>query len=341
MACDFVDGWAFGGALGVGVRSVSGWWTVTGASLASSELTVRCQFVCAMSHRIEFMWQDQLNINLLKNITIAPTQARIVPLSIDQLLPFGGADIPILLHLVSRENNTKTLYTRISVRQLPHWSPSEVPADGIKATYFYGTTMPTTFLVKPPDEPNEGPPKPPILALRMFSDLCCLDVGGSSCVRRWGRTRYPDYAFLDSGDPQPEAQLDHRAHRSHCMGMLHMFKRTLSVLTRQPRPQGLDWHGPSAVDAWSCVDALYEILINRDAWRGYKLAQKSQVLLLGHSNGGQGAWWNAGRYPDRLIAGTCCCIVLEGCPCNQSATAVIPAAAYIKSQAYVPLIQSR
>ena len=44
VVCDFVDGWAFGGALGVGVRSVSGWWTITGASLASSDLTVRLQF---------------------------------------------------------------------------------------------------------------------------------------------------------------------------------------------------------------------------------------------------------------------------------------------------------
>ena len=51
VACDFVDGWAFGDALGFGVRSVSGWWTVTSVSLAASnsELNVRfttrqCEF---------------------------------------------------------------------------------------------------------------------------------------------------------------------------------------------------------------------------------------------------------------------------------------------------------
>lgn len=44
VACDFVDGWAFGDALGVGVRSISGWWTVTGVSLAASDLTVRFLF---------------------------------------------------------------------------------------------------------------------------------------------------------------------------------------------------------------------------------------------------------------------------------------------------------
>jgi len=75
------------------------------------------------------------------------------------------------------------------------------------------------------------------------------------------------------------------------------------------------------MDAWGSVDALGAILKSRDAWRGYELADDTRVLLLGHSNGGQGAWWNAARYPDRIAA-------------------VIPAAAYLKSQAYVPLIQS-
>ena len=34
VSCDFVGGWAFGEALGVGVRSVDGWWTVVGLSVA-------------------------------------------------------------------------------------------------------------------------------------------------------------------------------------------------------------------------------------------------------------------------------------------------------------------
>jgi len=32
VSCDFVDGWAFGDAIGVGIRSISGWWTVKGIS---------------------------------------------------------------------------------------------------------------------------------------------------------------------------------------------------------------------------------------------------------------------------------------------------------------------
>lgn len=32
VTCDFVAGWAFGDAIGIGIRSVYGWWTVTQAT---------------------------------------------------------------------------------------------------------------------------------------------------------------------------------------------------------------------------------------------------------------------------------------------------------------------
>lgn len=56
--------------------------------------------------------------------------------------------------------------------------------------------------------------------------------------------------------------------------------------------------------------------------------------MMGHSNGGQGAWHLSSRYPDRVLGGwyfhpPACVFVL-----NDS---VIPAAGYIKSQSYVPL----
>ncbi|KAH9925275.1 uncharacterized protein B0H18DRAFT_1170833 [Fomitopsis serialis] len=255
VTCDFVDGWAFGDALGVGVRSVSGWWNIDGVSLATAELT------------------DRLNLTLLQNTALAPTQTRIVPLKIVQLLPFGGHEIPVALHLTSRNNATTTLHTSIPVRQHPHWSPSEVPAAGIQATYLYGSSSPTAFLVMPPEEPNEDGAGVDILSMPFWIQAIPRQKH-SWVVTPTGRTAW-----------------------------------------------GLDWHGPSAMDAWGSVDALGAILKSRDAWRGYELADDTRVLLLGHSNGGQGAWWNAARYPDRVAA-------------------VIPAAAYLKSQVYVPLIQS-
>ena len=51
------------------------------------------------------------------------------------------------------------------------------------------------------------------------------------------------------------------------------------------------------------MDALYDILNGREQWREWGLAPESKVLLVGHSNGGQGAWYNAARNPDRLVGG--------------------------------------
>ena len=47
-----------------------------------------------------------------------------------------------------------------------------------------------------------------------------------------------------------------------------------------------------------------------------------KALLVGHSNGGQGAWYLASRFPDRVVG-------------------VVAAAAYIKSQAYVSMGMGR
>ena len=67
--------------------------------------------------------------------------------------------------------------------------------------------------------------------------------------------------------------------------------------------KGLDWHGPSARDAFSSVDALASILNRHKPWHPWKFDVGCPVLLLGHSNGGQGSWYIAARFPDRVIAG--------------------------------------
>ena len=38
-------------------------------------------------------------------------------------------------------------------------------------------------------------------------------------------------------------------------------------------------------------------------------AEHSRVLVMGHSNGGQGSWYLAARYPDRVVAGVWRCAV--------------------------------
>lgn len=56
VVCDFVSGYAFGDALGVGVRAVDGWWTVetveadAESSVSGSE--IRCKsksFMCCVA----------------------------------------------------------------------------------------------------------------------------------------------------------------------------------------------------------------------------------------------------------------------------------------------------
>ena len=40
VTCDFVDGFAFGDALGFGLRSVDGWWAVKDVTLADDQAAV-------------------------------------------------------------------------------------------------------------------------------------------------------------------------------------------------------------------------------------------------------------------------------------------------------------
>ena len=51
------------------------------------------------------------------------------------------------------------------------------------------------------------------------------------------------------------------------------------------------------------MGALSDILSARNEWRAWSFDRDTKVLLLGHSNGGQGAWYVAGRYPDRVVGG--------------------------------------
>ncbi len=68
------------------------------------------------------------------------------------------------------------VYVTIPVQHLTQWSANKVPAGGIKATFFYGTSMPAAFLVVPPEEPRDVP-LPPILALRKSHYLDCSRAG--------------------------------------------------------------------------------------------------------------------------------------------------------------------
>ncbi|KAI1790745.1 hypothetical protein LXA43DRAFT_973466 [Ganoderma leucocontextum] len=264
VVCDFVNGWAFGDAVGIGLRSLDGWWTVTSATVSTNV-------------------SENLAVSLLQKTRIAPTQTRVIPVVFGQTGPFYSDELEVMLTVESGGSEGE-VYVTIPVQQHTQWSADNIPAGGIKATFFYGSSMPAAFLVVPPEEPRDVP-LPPILALHGAG----VDVfsGNRFWIKALPRQRH-SWVIAPTGRTE----------------------------------WGLDWHGPSTQEAWGAVEALGDILARREEWRKWGLASETKVLLMGHSNGGQGAWYIAARYPDRVVG-------------------VVPAAAYIKSQAYVPWVQSR
>ncbi|KAG7452898.1 uncharacterized protein BT62DRAFT_989922 [Guyanagaster necrorhizus] len=258
VVCNFVDSFAFGDAIGIGLRSVHGWWTVTNVSTDPS---------------------SGLFLTLVRPTRIVEGQTRIVPVRITQTRPFSQASIDLKLTLTSGASEIVTIES-LPVDQLSGWTESVYSP--IKGTYFYARSMPTVFTALPPR--YSGPPKPPILALH---------GAGVDIVEQ------PFWA-----DALPRNSY------------------SWFVIPTGRTSWGLDWHGPSTKDAWASLYALATILAANRAWLPWKLDQNIPVIVLGHSNGGQGAWYVASRYPDRVLG-------------------IIPAAAYIKSQSYVPLTLSR
>ncbi|CAO3675016.1 unnamed protein product [Umbelopsis ramanniana] len=81
---------------------------------------------------------------------------------------------------------------------------------------------------------------------------------------------------------------------------------------------GYDWHGASMINVFQAVDELTrqvpQILSHKGA---IVTGDSSKLVYIGHSNGGQGAWYLGTHFPDRAVA-------------------VFAAAGYTKIQDYVP-----
>ncbi|KAJ7632248.1 hypothetical protein FB45DRAFT_744737 [Roridomyces roridus] len=264
VICDFVDGYAFGDAIGVGLRSLGGWWTVTSAIMAVES--------------------KGFSVELLQPTKIAPSQMRIIPLRIIQTERFTKSTFAINLSLVSDTGANSTVAVKLPLNHLRPWSTDSLSA--IKGSYFYSKAMPTLFSAFPPLLENGDKPCPPVL-----------------CLHGAGVDIQSQTFWIDSLPRQQHSWL-------------------VAPSGRTPWARGLDWHGLSAKDAWGSVDALVAIIGSNPAWHSRQLLPKTPVVVLGHSNGGQGTWYLGTRFPDRVLA-------------------VVPASAYIKSQAYVALTMSR
>ncbi|CAO3566462.1 unnamed protein product [Mortierella alpina] len=97
-------------------------------------------------------------------------------------------------------------------------------------------------------------------------------------------------------------------------------KRTWIVLPTGRSPWGYDWHGASIKNVVSAVESLARHLhgVPKHLKRlpGMK-PDPERLLMAGHSNGGQGAWFMVTHFPDKAIAAT-------------------PAAGYVNIKQYVP-----
>lgn len=147
IICDFVEGLAFGTAIGVGLRSVSGWWTVRNITLLQPPPS------------------STFGLTLLHEVRLAPSQLRIVPVHITQRAPINVQELQLSLN-ISSASNKRDITIILPIRQLIPWNAQN--HEPMSGTYFYATSMPTHFVAIPPKCPKECRDYPPILALRQL-----------------------------------------------------------------------------------------------------------------------------------------------------------------------------
>lgn len=70
-----------------------------------------------------------------------------------------------------------------------------------------------------------------------------------------------------------------------------------AVLPTRKNEWGEDWHGGSMADAWAARDALPGLI------QRLGVTVSGETLLIGHSNGGQGARHLAARHPEKIVGG--------------------------------------
>ena len=167
VSCDFVDGFAFGDALGFGLRSVDGWWTVKNVSHADHQVNVRV-IILNDKYNVPTQFSQGISLRLLRETRIAPTQTRIIPLRIVQSEPFTAKELHINVQVVSGAS-IAIISVSLPINHHSRWTSSSFTP--LKASYFFAESMPTSFVALPPIKHNNDGPRPPILALRWLLHL--------------------------------------------------------------------------------------------------------------------------------------------------------------------------
>jgi len=163
VICDFVQGYAFGDTLGIGIRSISGWWTITNANVKNTDVS-SIKTYRALTHLVLDI--EALSIKLPDTVSLAPSQVRVVPVLLFQTMPLDQPDLQIQFVMTSQDGSSKILIITLPIKHFSHWS--SYTCSSMTATYLYSSSTPTFFLVIPPLCESSHEPNPPIIALRLF-----------------------------------------------------------------------------------------------------------------------------------------------------------------------------
>ncbi|KAH8829622.1 hypothetical protein DL96DRAFT_1792502 [Flagelloscypha sp. PMI_526] len=204
---DFVDGWAFGTAVGITLQNLH---THEWARVLS----------------IKGGTTDEFTLSLLSQTSLAPSQTRVIPISIAQKAPFLGHSLNFTLlgeTLSGSKNFEVPVSLHISRLTLADTDSPWSLISSVKGTHFYADTMPSIYYAIPPlVRTCHSDPQPAILALHGAG----VDI-------------------LDTNFWQEE---------------LPRNDESWIVVTTGRTSWGLDWHGPSLISSMEAVESLKTLL---------------------------------------------------------------------------------
>ncbi|GAK63729.1 uncharacterized protein PAN0_003c1937 [Moesziomyces antarcticus] len=223
--------------------------------------------------------QPPIAVKLGIPLTLSPSQTLVVPIKLNQSGPLDVSNTTLDLSLMLRSAAGDTINKAVSI-PLVHkdafWDASRDDQDHHAYMYSYLAPDHTVQLAA------ATPPRKPAAASTNQSALppLMLTLHGAGVDVR-------DLFFSNSIRRQDECW---------------------SILPTGRTPWGYDWQLASFQAADAAVDAFHQHLYGlpptmSDAERQKWQFDPRKLFIMGHSNGGQGAWYRLSRYPDRVIAG--------------------------------------
>jgi predicted esterase len=299
---DVVDGHFFGGYGGIAIRAGPDFMIVQKVSLVGTvEVRTAPTFAVVCSTRgiwcFECSRLQGLTVDLSQSYrpSLHPYQTRPITFALNQTSPLSDEIqfITIRVYYIYQRQNSPEAVERSSAHmdiKLPithrkPWSTSEPHYAALRYTFLDYDGTAQYAMVLPPLVRSEGASRAVILATHGAG----VETSSSFWTEALGERR--------TG-----------------LGWV--------VFATGKTPWGYDWHGPSAEHTFAARDALAEAVgrLSVGGEDDQDRPTSNATILVGHSNGGQGATYLMERYPDRFVG-------------------AVAAAGYLKIQSYVAFTQ--